>query len=305
MKYQSISIWDNIRNDFKRGSMVTRLIYLNVAVFVLINLGLFIINQFEDVMIKTKFENIFMLPGDLNQLIRRPYTLITHMFSHYGILHILFNMLWLYWMGRILSQYLGDKKILPLYIMGGLVGAVFYLLSFNIFPGFADSLAVARALGASAAVMAITIATATLLPNFTIFIFLIGPVKLKWIAFVVVILDIVGINGLNAGGSIAHLGGAFFGYIFIVQLRKGNDYSETFYKVVNWFKVLFVGKKGPRVAYKKDKGNTKNRTKHKQGYSQSKQERIDAILDKIASSGYDSLSKEEKEFLFRVSKEDE
>jgi hypothetical protein len=209
------------------------------------------------------------------------------MFMHAGILHILFNMLWLYWMGQIFEEYLGNKRTIGLYIMGGLAGALAYLLCLNLIPAFTNSNAAVGStiVGASASVMAIVVATATLLPNYTISLILFGPVKLKWLVLVILAIDFLGIVGPNAGGEIAHLGGALLGFIYVKQLQKGHDW-------IGGISGIFRSRSKLKVA-------AKNTSKNSAEYP--RQDEIDRILDKISQSGYDSLSKQEKEILFRAS----
>lgn len=293
------SIWSDIRNNFLRsGSMVNQLIIINLAVYLLVKVGEmmgFFYNISIDV-VDGFISNWLGVHSKFSQLIFKPWGLITYMFTHHGFFHILFNMLWFYWMGIILDQYVGNRKILPIYIMGGLAGAVLFILAYNIFPVFhgIDGLAI----GASAGVTATVIATATLLPDFVIRLFLIGNVKLKYLAFVFIFLDVLLIPYGNAGGHIAHLGGALYGFLFIRQLQKGNDWSATFNKIVDGFAGFLSNKRKPKVVYKSRSGRKKPATK-----TSSDQEKIDTILDKISKSGYDSLTTEEKELLFRASKE--
>jgi hypothetical protein len=217
------------------------------------------------------------------------------MFLHAGIFHILFNMLWLYWMGQIFEEYLGNKRTIGLYLLGGLAGAFLFVLFYNIFPLFTQQPGLVEGsttVGASAAVMAVVIATATLLPDYTIFLMFIGPVRLKWIALFIVILDFLGIAGLNAGGEISHLGGALFGFVYIKQLQRGNDWVGVFTKIFDRFKP----KSKLTVTSKNNAKNSSNKPR---------QDEIDRILDKISQSGYDSLNKQEKEILFRASKDNE
>jgi len=195
-------------------------------------------------------------------------------------------MLWFYWFGQIFEEYLGNKRTLGLYIMGGLAGAFLFVLSFNTLPLFSHSVAMSGALvGASASVMAIMVATATLLPNYTISLILIGPVKLKWLVLFFIIIDFFGIVGPNAGGEIAHLGGGLIGFIYIKQLQKGHDW-------VGNIAAAFKPKSALKVV-------STNPSRSSSGTP--RQEDIDNILDKISRSGYDSLSKQEKEILFRAS----
>ncbi len=302
--YRKTSIWEDIKASFQRGSTVTRLIYVNIGVFLLINIGFVIARLFDNATtanIPDLWLKIFTLPADLHKLAVRPWTLITHMFSHFGFFHILFNMLWLYWMGRIFREYLGNRKVLPVYMLGAWAGALLYILAYNIFPGLHNDLPQVEALGASAGVMAIVVATATLLPDYTIFLLFIGPVKLKWLALAAVILDLISIQGINSGGHIAHLGGALFGFLFIRQLRKGNDWSHGFNRVFDWLVTVFRPDPDTVIPRGKTRKRAHRQKKNRQNGPGNVQEKIDAILDKIAESGYDSLTKEEKEFLFRVS----
>jgi hypothetical protein len=209
-------------------------------------------------------------------------------------LHILFNILWLYWFGRIFLEFLDEKKLLGVYILGGLAGAILYILSFNLFPAFAQILPVSRALGASAAVLAIVISISVYVPNYTITLLFIGPVRLKYIAAFMIVLDIISIAGSNAGGHIAHLGGALFGWLFIRQYRKGYDLTRGINRLFKKTSAWFSPKSRLKVEYKKSATDY--------DYNMQKAERqklIDDILDKISKSGYDSLTKEEKEILFR------
>lgn len=309
--YRGTSIWGDMKNEFKKGNIIIRLIFINIAIFLILNIGFFIIKQIiNQPGSAAVFINQFTVPADLSKLASRPWTLITHMFSHEGIFHILFNMLWLYWMGRILMEYIGARKILPIYIMGGLSGAFLYILAFNIIPGFEVQLPGAEALGASAAVLAIIVATATLLPDYSIGLILIGPVKLKYLALFAVALDIVGINGLNAGGSIAHMGGALFGFLYIRQVKNGQDWANGFNSLMDSIIGVFVKPKGPRVHYKntaqqeKSSRSKSRKNRSKETSKNVNQEKLDAILDKISRSGYEGLTKEEKEFLFKVSNEE-
>jgi len=192
---------------------------------------------------------------------------------------------------------LGEKRLLSLYILGGLCGGFLYILAYNIFPRFNDVLPIARALGASASVMAIIVGIATKVPNYTVNLIFLGNVKLKYIAIVFVSLDLISFQDGNAGGHIAHLGGALFGFFYIRQLNQGKDWSIWFYKWASAFRSLFKGsgKRKIKVVYNKKSGKTAHAKKR------SDQAVVDTILDKISKSGYDSLTKEEKDILFKAS----
>lgn len=301
--YRNTGIWGDIRQEFQRGDIITRLIFVNIAVFLFLNLSALIAKVFlNQPDIAAAITRQFMIPADPGKLLTRPWTILTHMFSHLGFFHILFNMLWLFWMGRIFTTFQSQKKILPLYIVGALAGALAFVVMFNLIPYYAQDAGTAAALGASAGVMAIVVATATLVPNYQIHLLLIGAVQLKWVALVAVVLDVLSMSGTNAGGSIAHLGGALFGYLYIRQLQSGTDLLKAPAAWLDSLATLFSGRSGTRMRKVKS-ATTSKRSPRKQPPTDSQQERLDMILDKISKSGYDGLSKEEKEFLFRFSKE--
>ncbi|CAN5431024.1 rhomboid family intramembrane serine protease [soil metagenome] len=238
------------------------------------------------------------VPASLHALLLKPWTLITYMFYHEEFFHILFNMLWLFWMGKIFKEYLGNKKLLSTYVLGGISGAVLYIIAYNVFPLFSESVNFSFALGASAGVLAITVAAATLLPEYRIGLMFIGPVALKYIAIVTVFLDLISVSGANAGGHIAHLGGALFGFIYVKQLKQGRDLASWFNNLVDRIVSLFKGGSRMKVHYKRAAGDDAFVSGKK-----IKQERTDEILDKISKSGYGSLTNEEREFLFKSSRE--
>ncbi|MVN90817.1 rhomboid family protein [Mucilaginibacter aquatilis] len=281
------SLWQDIRIKLTQsGSRINLLIGINVLVFLLINIPNVFLHMMGNDMVGYYANEYLALPASLSKLATRFWTPVSYMFMHDGIFHILFNMLWLYWMGQIFEEYLGNKRIVNLYLMGGLVGAVFFVLSFNVFPIFAGTNAVV--VGASASVTAIVIATATLLPNYTIYMMFIGPVKLKWLALFFVVVDFLSIAGPNAGGEIAHLGGALMGFIYVKQLNRGNDLNRSVNQIFS---------QRPKV-----KVASVNKSYQQQSSSIPRQEEIDRILDKISATGYDSLNKQEKDALSRASK---
>lgn len=318
--YRNTSIGDDIRRQFSQGTMVTRLIMVNVGVFLamsLINLILFFTTPNETVstiaesmsLRQFRFEKVIGLlaiPIEPDQMLNRFWTPLTYMFLHVEFLHILFNMLFLFWFGRILHQFIGNRKILPIYFYGGLVGAATAIIVLNLSPQFRDLYFAKPMLGASAGVMAIVAGAATIAPNYTVFLLLIGAVRLKYIALVVILLDVLAIPTMsNAGGHLAHIGGALLGFIFIKQLQRGRDWSIGFNRLFEGLTNLFSRRRQPRVVYRSEKRKSvSSRKKKASRYEKGKQEYLDEILDKIAQSGYENLSQEEKEFLFRVSKEE-
>jgi len=221
------------------------------------------------------------------------------MFLHENLFHILFNMLWLFWFGEIFVLYMGDKKVLPLYILGGLAGASMYVLVYNIIPVFRGSVDLSYMLGASASIYAIVFAAATINPNHEINLILIGPVRIKYIALISLLLDIISIPHGNAGGYIAHAGGALSGFLYIKALQSGYDFFAPFAAVYNGIANLFRPGRKVKVSYKNLQGTSTSASKQR---GKNEQEKVDEILDKIARSGYDSLTKEEKDFLFHYSK---
>jgi membrane associated rhomboid family serine protease len=225
------------------------------------------------------------MPAWLPSLPYKFWTPLTYMFLHRDFFHILFNMLWLYWMGRIFEEYLKAGQFTFTYLAGGFAGGLFYILAYNIFPVFSSQVGNSVILGASAGVSAIVIATAALLPNYSIMLLFFGAVRLKYLALAFVIIDFLSIAASNPGGSISHLGGAFLGFIYIKQLQKGNDWSKIFQKQRK-LKVVSNKKTGPGANKLPD------------------QEIIDSILDKISKSGYESLSSKEKQQLFNASKKE-
>lgn len=287
-----MGFWQNIYyRTFKSGSKLYLLIGINVLVF----LGLFLASFIERTLfssdnIEVLAYNYLTLPSYLPKLLTHFWTLLTYMFMHAGFLHLLFNMLWLYWMGVIFEEFLGDRRILGLYLLGGLAGAVFFVASYNLLPMFTrnGSYVTATVVGASASVMAIIAATATITPNYEVMLFGVLPVKLKWIALFYVVTGFWGIKGSNAGGEIAHLGGALIGFVYIKQLQKGNDW-------IGAIAGIFKFKKRSKLKVASTNRNIVNN-------DMPRQEEIDRILDKISTSGYDNLSKQEKDTLFRASK---
>jgi hypothetical protein len=205
-------------------------------------------------------------------------------------------MLWLYWFGSIFLEYLDQRKLVAVYLMGGISGALVYIISFNIFPAFTGIVAESVAIGASASVMAIVIAIAAYVPDYTIQLFLFGRIKIKYMALAIFVLTSVMDFSVNSGGKLAHIGGAFFGYLYTINLRRGHDIGRGLDKVIDFFATIFKPRKKLKVSHKKvadEYEYNKIKTEH--------QTSVNRILDKISKGGYDSLTKEEKETLFKES----
>lgn len=298
-------MFEEFKNAFQRyNNGHVQLIIINLAVFVVMGVVMVItmVSGLGDWW--TAIHEQFQIPARFSEFVTRPWTLLTYMFMHdlSGILHILFNMLIMYWFGRLFVEYLGSDKLVAVYLLGGIAGGVVYLLAYNIIPFFATQAEAHRIgmVGASASVNAIIVATATLLPNYTFFLLFIGPVRIKYIAAVFVFLSFLGTVGGNAGGNLAHLGGALMGFIYMKQLQAGINWGGWITVTLEWFKDLFKEKPRVKVSYRKARTATPKASSSEKGsYTQ---EEIDRILDKISEGGYESLTKDEKEKLFNASK---
>lgn len=298
-------------NDFKL--MLRRFISSNTVVnqILLINIGLFIsVSVFKLVMyllnlkgVSEQIINFLYMPGNLKLLMFRPWTLLTYQFMHVDFFHILFNMLMFYYMAVIYNNFLKSNGLWKIYIWGGISGAIIFLASFNIFPVFGEIVDLGVLVGASASVMAIVAATATLVPDFEVFLFGLFRIKLKWLAFALIIIDISGIPSSNPGGGLAHLGGTLFGFMYMLNYK---GYFSMYFKNFNKYFTPKIKVDEKKIFRKKEyvnqpaKPDTKKQNKADKN-SKPNQLEIDAILDKISQSGYDSLTRSEKETLFRAS----
>lgn len=301
--YSSNSILEEFKGVFnKPNNSHVQLIIINVVVF----LALGILKVISDLggfgELFYAFDKQFMIPPTIEEFFTRPWTIIAYMFNHGGLMHILFNMLWFYFFGRLIIEYLGNEKLISIYITGGIAGAVAYLFMYNVVPFYMDRAGGPGMVGASAAIDAIVIAAATLLPNYSIRLLFFGSVKIKYIAIFTIVISFLSTTGGNAGGNIAHLGGAGIGYLYIKSLNSGTDIGRWVIVVMSFFKSFFVSQPTMKVNY-----SSKRKTKTSASASSTMsnvadQKEIDAILDKISQSGYESLSKEEKQKLFNASK---
>lgn len=288
-----MDILSDIKQTFKEGSVLTRLIYINLGVFLLVKiLGVFFYLAGQPYLLVEWLS----IPSNINELALKPWTPITYMFLHTGFLHLLFNILGLYWFGKMFLYHFEGNKLLSLYLLGGIAGGLLYVISYNVFPVFESVNGLL--LGASAAVFAILVALAVYEPDREIHLFFIGRFPLKYVAAFYVLLSILSISASNPGGNIAHVGGAFWGWFYIYQLRRGKDLGAGLIKFLNSLAKRFKAGSRMKVTHKQPPRNDHeyNRQKNVQ------QDEINQILDKIAKSGYDSLSKKEKELLFKQGK---
>ncbi|MCK5823817.1 MAG: rhomboid family intramembrane serine protease [Ichthyobacteriaceae bacterium] len=286
-----------LKHEFSKGTVLIKIIYLNVGVFVL--------SQVIDALLHLLGNNysisneLFSLPADI-ELLFQPWTILTYSVFHSGLGHIFFNMVILYLGGQIFLQYLSQKQFLSVYVLGVIVGGIFFVLGINLFPVFDNPIASYSLIGASAGVMAVLISIATYVPNYSLKLFLVGNVKLWQLALFFLFLDFLNINNGNEGGHLSHLGGAFIGYIYSKQLQKHTDIGLWVGNLLDKISSLFSKNRSPfqKVYKNKVPRNDYNFNMSKRD----KEAQVDGILDKISKSGYDSLSSEEKDFLFKAGK---
>jgi membrane associated rhomboid family serine protease len=301
-----MNVVNEMKLAYRRGDNLFRIIYINIAVFVLVGLGFVFYRLFTPGLTLNDLRFIYsdrilkylMVPSRPAELLQRPWTIITYMFTHFNFMHILFNMLVLFWFGRIYMQYLTGRQLVTTYLLGGISGALMFIAFLNIFPGLMGQLG-SPMLGASAAIMAIVVAISVYAPDYTLNLLLLGPVKLKYIALFYIVLDVLMIASDNAGGNISHLGGALYGFWFITRYKNGHEPGIWIGKTVSFMGRLFRPRPRLNVTYRKTASHLSD-----QDYNRSKviqQKEIDRILDKIARGGYESLTKQEKEILFSFS----
>ena len=288
---------NQLKQRYKEGNVLIRFLFINIAVFLILKIFsifflLFNIQTFD-------LLTFVAVPSSLRPLLHRFWTPFTYMFVHEGILHLFFNMLWLYWFGKIFMQYFSGRSFGSLYVLGGLGGALLYIIAFNTVPYF-KSFERSWMIGASASVMAIVFGAAFYRPNVKLNLLFLGQVQIIYIAIVVFLLDFLSLgSGVNEGGHVAHIGGAITGYLFAKQYNKGKDITRWVGRLIDWFVNLTKPRKKKSHMYVKHKRAETdmeyNARKHKE------QQNIDAILDKIKRTGYTNLTKEEKKRLFDAS----
>lgn len=292
----------DLKGAFARGNVSIRLIYLNVGIFVVTTL-ITISMQLFNRSVADIFE-LLALPASFERFVSQPWSIITYMFMHAGFMHILFNMLWLYWFGALFLTFFSAKHLRGLYVLGGICGGLLYMVSYNVFPYFSPMIHSSTMVGASASVLAIVVATAYREPNYPVRLLLFGTVRLKYIALIVVVTDLLFITSSNAGGHISHLGGALAGLWFAASLNKGMDATSWINKVIDGIVALFSRKTWKRKPKMKVHygDNTRQRDYDYNASKKAQSDEIDRILDKLKKSGYGSLTTEEKKSLFDASK---
>ena len=276
---------NNIQNRFQQANIVEKFIMINLSVFIIV----FLLNTLGFLFqARTSFVNWFILPATFDALLTKPWTLISFGFIHLDFLHLLMNLISLYFIGNLFIDYFTSKQFISFYILGTFFGGLLFMISYNLFPAFRSDVSNSSLLGASAGVSAIFIGIATYIPNYQFKIPLIGFIKLWHLAAIWIVLDIIQIPAGNAGGHLAHLGGALFGFLYVNQARSNKTTIWDTLKV-------FFSKKSPLKTVHK----TKNTAPRKKANTTYKQQKINAILEKISKSGYETLSQEEKDFLFK------
>lgn len=290
------SIVSNIEHFFKQKSILSNLIAINIGVFLIIKIIGVVCMLFN---ISSEFMTGFIeLPADWRALLTRPWTLITYMFVHFGFWHILFNLLWLYWFGKIFLLFFNSRQLGGLYVLGGIAGAFLFILSYNIFPYFQSFVSNSYLIGASASVMAIVFAAAFYKKDFEIGLLFLGNIKIFYLAIFCLVLDLLSIQSGNPGGHIAHIGGALLGIGFAKAYQQGKDLTSWINSIIDRTVNLF--KKKPKLTKVTNK-RPETDMEYNARKANSNQE-IDRILEKIKHSGYNSLSEDEKKKLFDVSK---
>lgn len=294
-------ITTDLMNSFKRGNIYLQFIYINVAVFVvtsLISVLLLLFNRSLGGLLL-----YLELPASFVRFIYQPWSLLTYMFMHADIFHLLFNMLWLYWFGSLFLSFFSAKHFRGVYLLGGICGGLLYMIAYQVFPYFESSVGVSYLLGASASVLAVVVATACREPEYRVRLLFLGAVRLKYLALFMIMTDLLLMTSGNAGGHIAHLGGALAGWVFAAGLKKGTDFTKWINLLLDgiagWFSPSGRKRKKPgmKVHYNR---NSKDFDYNARKKAQS--DEVDRILDKLKKSGYDSLTTEEKKNLFDASK---
>lgn len=300
-------LFEDLRSEFnKPNNTLVQLILVNTVVYLAI-ITVYVVSHLANAptAYQTVIDNL-AIPWSINEFIRRPWTLITHFFTHYEIFHILFNMLFLYWFGRLIDEYLGNRRLVGLYMMGGIAGGLFYMAMFNLVPYFQAQGVTPPMVGASAAALSVAVGAATLLPNYTFHLLFFGPVRIKYIVFFFIVLSFAQSVGPNAGGNLAHLGGALMGFFYVKLLQNGTDLGRPIYWLADSWNSLLKPKPAVKVSYRQRSNASTQAASYVSApgpasISAPDQDEVDTILDKISRSGYESLTREEKQKLFRAS----
>ncbi len=306
-------IFDDLINEFKKtGNAVVKLILINVIIYAIILVLKTVLHLASSEGYETVMSQI-RLPASLSSFAYKPWTLITNFFAHEGFFHILFNMLFLYWFGQVIEEYIGGRRVIALYVLGGIAGGLVFLTMYNVTPYLQANLTGATLVGASGGVFAIIVGLATLLPDYTVFLLFLGAVRIKYIAAFYIVLSVAELVGSNPGGNLAHLAGALVGFGFIKSLKSGVDWGEPLYSFLDFINALFTSRPSRPKMPRRERtpeptvANSSNKKSKSEPVALSDsapdQDEIDSILDKISKSGYESLSREEKQKLYKASQQ--
>lgn len=297
-----MAIIDDLRRHYRQGGMLLRIVYINIAIFLLLHLvGLVMW------MTGTQEQNFLLtwlaMPSSFKELMWKPWTVFTYCFTHENLWHILFNLLWLYGIGRIFMEFFSPKQLSALYLLGGIAGALIYLVAYNVLPPLLGTQGLL--IGASASVMAIVVAVGLYAPNYKIGILFLGQISLKWIALVMVVLSVMSIQGDNPGGNIAHLGGALIGLWFATAIRKGHDITRWLNKLLDGmasFKIRMPARRKSKPQVGQPVGGTAYRGNTTSNDDTPTEEELDRVLAKLKRSGYSALTDKERDILFKASR---
>ena len=298
---------DDFKSEFnKPNNTLVQLILINTVIFLTVIMVLVVTTLSGQSAAYDWVVSQLVMPWEPMALARKPWTILTHAFTHADPFHILWNMLFLYWFGKLIEEYLGSRRLVGLYILGALGGGLCYFASYNLIPYFSTQVGGKVLLGASGAALSVAVGAATLLPNYTFHLLLIGPVRIKYIVLFFVVLSFFNSVGSNAGGNLAHLGGALVGFSYIKLLQAGSDLGRPIYWLMDQWSNLFRTKPPVKVSQRQRSTQTAASAYVSVGSSSTTssmpdQDEVDAILDKIGRSGYESLTREEKQKLFRAS----
>ena len=293
------SFISDLKSRFHRGDIKLQLIYINVGVFVVTTLVSVFLRLFN--IGDASWMNFMTLPASIPEFLKQPWSLLSYMFLHADPLHLLFNMLWLYWFGQLFLSFFSARHFRGLYLLGGICGGLFYMLALNVFPYFTPYIYISTLLGASASVLAIVVATAVREPEYRVNFMFVGTVRLKYVALFMVVTDLLFVTSGNGGGHIAHLGGALAGWWFAWSLRKGKDVTKWINGVLDGCSGVWSKLSSKKPKMKVSKGGRAADYDYNARKKQQSEE-IDRILDKLKKSGYGSLTTEEKKRLFDASK---
>ena len=293
------SFISDLKSRFHRGDINVQLIYINVGVFVVTTLVSVFLRLFN--IGDASWMNFMTLPASIPEFLKQPWSLLSYMFLHADPLHLLFNMLWLYWFGQLFLSFFSARHFRGLYLLGGICGGLFYMLALNVFPYFTPYIYISTLLGASASVLAIVVATAVREPEYRVNFMFVGSVRLKYVALFMVVTDLLFVTSGNGGGHIAHLGGALAGWWFAWSLRKGKDVTKWINGVLDGCSGVWSKLSSKKPKMKVSKGGRAADYDYNARKKQQSEE-IDRILDKLKKSGYGSLTTEEKKRLFDASK---